>query len=42
MKVFMLFDQDGTGRITLDDLRVVAEELGEELTDVIFYFFIQK
>lgn len=33
MKVFMLFDQDGTGRITLDDLRVVAEELGEELND---------
>merc|ERR550534_598027 len=31
MKVFMLFDQDGTGRITLDDLKAVAEELGEEL-----------
>jgi len=33
MKVFMLFDQDGTGRISLDDLKAVAEELGEELAD---------
>jgi len=31
--VFNLFDHDGSGAITLDDLRRVADELGEEITD---------
>merc|ERR1712244_211974 len=33
MKVFNLFDQDGTGRITIEDLRHVARELGEEISE---------
>lgn len=41
MKVFDLFDQDGKGNITVEDLKRVAEELGEEMTEVItlYYFF---
>lgn len=33
MHVFNLFDHDGSGKITLEDLRRVADELGEEITD---------
>ena len=33
MHVFNLFDQDGSGKITFEDLRRVADELGEEISD---------
>ena len=32
-KVFRLFDDDGTGPVTLKNLRRVARELGETMTD---------
>jgi len=30
---FNLFDHDASGKITLEDLRRVADELGEEISD---------
>ena len=33
MHVFNLFDHDASGKITFEDLRRVADELGEEITD---------
>lgn len=33
MKIFALFDEDGTGAITFRNLKKVATELGESLTD---------
>lgn len=33
MKIFALFDEDGTGAITFRNLKRVATELGENLTD---------
>lgn len=33
LKAFRLFDEDGKGRISFKDLKRVARELGEEMTD---------
>jgi EF-hand domain pair len=33
MHVFNLFDHDASGKITIEDLRRVADELGEDITD---------
>jgi Ca2+-binding EF-hand superfamily protein len=33
MKAFRLFDEDGKGRIGFKDLKRVAAELGEDMTD---------
>ena len=33
MKVFKLFDDDGSGKVTFRDLKRVSQELGETLTD---------
>ncbi|XP_023562220.1 centrin-4 [Octodon degus] len=33
LKAFKLFDDDGTGSITLNNIKRVAKELGENLTD---------
>ena len=32
-KAFELFDEDGTGRITLRNMRRISRELGENLSD---------
>jgi centrin-3 len=34
LKVFALFDDDNTGKITLENLKRVARELGEDMSEV--------
>ena len=33
MKVFPLYDREGTGAVTIQSLRIVADELGENVDD---------
>lgn len=33
MRAFNLFDIDGTGKITIDNLKTVSRQLGEKMTD---------
>ena len=33
LKAFKLFDSEGTGKITFDNLKRIATELGENMTD---------
>ncbi len=33
MQAFELYDEDGTGKITLSNIRKVSEQMGEKLTD---------
>ncbi|XP_071669767.1 centrin-1-like [Patagioenas fasciata] len=33
LKAFKAFDCDGTGKISLEDLKAVAEEVGEDITE---------
>lgn len=42
LKVFKLFDEDNSGFITADNLRKVAQELGEKLEDGDFNEMIEK
>ena len=32
-KIFKLFDEDGTGRISFKNLKKISQEVGENLTD---------
>ena len=42
LKVFKLFDEDNSGFITSENLRKVAQELGEKLEDGDFNEMIEK
>ena len=42
MKVFNLFDDDGSGRISLRNLKRVAQELGETMTEAELMEMIER
>ena len=42
MKIFALFDEDNQGKISFRNLKKIAQELGETLSDEDLYVFFLK